>query len=825
MVQHTTAMTLDLTFEAGKGEDNRAASNLRPICCGLPDNPDTDRTRLPVGQTAWRIAVNTEGIYQLDYATLQAAGMPVDSIDPAHLTLLWNGRPVALQFVGNADAVFGPGEAIRFYGQPFQAPRTEKQYINDNIYWLWADPAATHLRVASVPNAASGTLVSAFPDSVTAEQDLLHNATYTTNWALSPNEPDAWYWAALYKTTAPPASFQFTVPLNHPALPAPDATVTTEVLGNADQSHLIRAALATAPATTGEVSFFGYRNDNAVFAAPATALLHGDNTVIVTNASSGASRARLNRITIDYWRQLIAVQDRLGFSHPDNGPLEFQVSGFAGNSPVVWNVSNPLMPAAVTLLPGDVAEVRAPEDGYTYRIAGNNSADTRYFAASTNGLLSPLSVTPYDVVELDPPGGADWVSITWHEFIPAAQRLALHRSQPAHGGLITHVVDVADVIAQYGYGFPSPTGIRNFLGYAITHWDNTPEYALLFGDSSISPRGTPCPLCNWGSPEPNLVPTYLLFLDRFLGQIPSDYPFQLLVGGDEEPDIAVGRIASSNVQQANNTVDKTILYETNQIDPEEYLKNILFVSDSTDAGGNFCASSQQIGNSLPDEYQVQYHCMPDKTLDSRADARDFIFDNVNNTGISILNYRGHGDIQYWGSGGSQMLNVGHAPQWDNADRPIIIITADCLDGNFVWGGRPAISETYHAIANGGTAAHWSSSGLGFNYEYSVLHQGFYTGLFDNGLTKIGDAVSFAKSVYVNTTFASGTQYHPATLYAMTLQGDPAMEVLQVTQPTAVGLSGQAVAAPTAWLPAVVLLFLVGLVWATRRVSADTRLPR
>ena len=101
--------------------------------------------------------------------------------------------------------------------------------------------------------------------------------------------------------------------------------------------------------------------------------------------------------------------------------------------------------------------------------------------------------------------------------------------------------------------------------------------------------------------------------------------------------------------------------------------------------------------------------------------------------------------------------------------PTVILSADCLDGHFAWPGLPAISETLLTLPNSGTAAHWSSTGLGTEYEHSVLHSAFYDALFFQPNVRIGQAIANAQQTY------AAQKLHPSPLYSFTLQGDPALK--------------------------------------------------
>jgi hypothetical protein len=116
--------------------------------------------------------------------------------------------------------------------------------------------------------------------------------------------------------------------------------------------------------------------------------------------------------------------------------------------------------------------------------------------------------------------------------------------------------------------------------------------------------------------------------------------------------------------------------------------------------------------------------------------------------------------------------------WQNYDNPIVILSADCLDGYFTYAGIPGLGETYlklnadPVLGSRGTAAHWSSTGLGTTFEHTALMLGFYEGLYEQGYTTIGDAIDYAKLVY----YLGG--YQVAELYSFLLQGDPAMPLFR-----------------------------------------------
>lgn len=751
---------------AGRAPDN---AELK-ACCGLLRQPGSGATLLPVGQTAYKIAVNRDGIYEITYADLQAAGFPVATANPNTFQMLTGGQAVAHQFIGNPNDGFQPGEVIRFYGWAYDGHRIEGQYITDNFFWLWA--GGTPTLVTTQAEVGAGTARAATKATLTVGPDRAFYATYTDRWIFFPNQPDSWYWRRLDKSGSLPASWTFPITLSNPIASTAPATVTVEVMGWLNQSHAVSIAV-NGVSMAAPQAFYGQQNYSLRVVLPQNLLVNGVNNVVLTSSATNTSWVYINRITAEYQRSLVAADGTLRFEAQPAGPSQFALSGFAGNPQAIWNISNRLQPVVMTPL--------AASFGATVNLP--HAANAKFIAADASGLLKPKSIAAYNVVDIDPAGGADWVAVTHATLAPQAQRLAAHRADAQFGAHSTLVVDVQDVFNQYGYGLPTPSAIRAYMANAYANWSEPPRYLLLFGDGSGNPRQLTCPTCPrpW---QPELVPTFLLFADRFTGQIPTDHPFALISGDDELPDIAVGRLSVETLAAATLVVDKIIQYDTNQLSPEHWMTDILFLSDDTDSAGNFCDANELIVNKLDGSLTALERCLvgispsvDDATLAETQSMRDLMFNAINITGTLILNYRGHGGIDYWGpiDGNKPRILITNATdtsRMTNANRPVVFVTADCLDGHFAWNGLTSMSEAYLRLNDAGTAAHWSSTGLGYLYEYNVMHTGMYDGLFAQGMTTIGDAAAFAKLGY--TTLG----YNYSMAYAMTLQGDPAMQLMR-----------------------------------------------
>ena len=68
------------------------------------------------GQQYFKIEVTRNGIYRINYNTLQAAGLPLTAIDPRLFQVFYLGVEQPIFVAGEQDGFFNPGDYIEFYG-------------------------------------------------------------------------------------------------------------------------------------------------------------------------------------------------------------------------------------------------------------------------------------------------------------------------------------------------------------------------------------------------------------------------------------------------------------------------------------------------------------------------------------------------------------------------------------------------------------------------------------------------------------------------------------------------------------------------------------
>ena len=153
----------------------------------------------------YKILLDADGIYQLSYDQLQAAGVAVDSLDPHTFQMHNQGKEIAIYVVGEEDGVFDTGDTILFYGQGMNT-----KYTNTNVYWLtWG--VANGRRTPVLDGTPGGT--AAVPSYFQTTRHVEENHNYQS---ARPSGPDAdrWYWDYI-SASGSPVSKEYTFELQH----------------------------------------------------------------------------------------------------------------------------------------------------------------------------------------------------------------------------------------------------------------------------------------------------------------------------------------------------------------------------------------------------------------------------------------------------------------------------------------------------------------------------------------------------------------------------------------------------------------------------------
>lgn len=352
---------------------------------------------------------------------------------------------------------------------------------------------------------------------------------------------------------------------------------------------------------------------------------------------------------------------------------------------------------------------------------------------------------------------ADVVYIAYKDMLAQTRRLAEFRER--HNKLRTAIVDVDDIIDEFGAGSRSPEAIKAFLTHT---WDTAeepkPTYLVLVGNATWDPR-LAIRAGNANSRRPNQVPTY--------GRPSSDYWFGLLDDPNDiaMPELIVGRIPAATAAEAEAHVSKIIAHDERPFEPwnrrmlyvgggdrdndqlcyiYEYLLRDPFGTGLTIAGKPFCIDTVTI-------------CKKDVVGSPGFEIRR----NVN-SGVQMLHFLGHGAPDLF-----------EIPSWeptdlDNAGKFGVLVTYACQTGAFSNPSTQCKNASYLTEPNRGFVAAIGSTGWAFIPTIVELHNTVHEAMRDGGLRRVGDILYAAKAPFGTRPGFDGRN----TVMQQNLLGDP-----------------------------------------------------
>ena len=394
---------------------------------------------------------------------------------------------------------------------------------------------------------------------------------------------------------------------------------------------------------------------------------------------------------ITYWREFMALDDALFFSHSAAGTWCYEIDNLSSTDPADYealDVTDPMTPIRITNLSVDTI------GGNTLEFQVTEGSQASYAVAGPVGILSADSITFYSPPDFANMSEAQYLIIAHELFLSDSNRLATHRQAT---GLSTALIDVADLYHEFNDGMAHPIAIKNFLAYTFDNWSTPPEFAVLIGSSHWNFKGFGLSTTNYVPIRENYMPPNLAYVDPWQGEVDSINLLATLVGDDAIPDIHMGRIPAASTAELNQVIDKIIEYEADS--EQDWHGNITFVTDNIpDAAGDFEALSNNMiadyVNSEVDLHNIKIYettgfgCTSSNSDECRA-ATQAITETINTAGTLILNYIGHASLNLWS--GEKVFELEDIPTLNNEGQYPVMLSMTCLDGYHVYPGIDSLA--------------------------------------------------------------------------------------------------------------------------------------
>jgi hypothetical protein len=723
------------------------------------------------GKPWFKISVSEDGIHRIPYNTLNAAGIPLDSIQGARFKMFHLGREIPIY--ASSEDVFEQGDYIEFFGarnrselDRYLYKNPDAEMLNEHFslitdtsaYFLsWDQAGATTLRFQNIPNELN-----------------------------NPPLPENWYWCELLQVFSTSAvqktdneglaessfdegegfstgfrsSHTFSFLPKFKANTSENCTFRIKMFSN-NRSHDLKITL-NGVGVHSEI-FAGYRLEETTFEKPVNSLSTSEQLNVSGMAGSN-DRYAIAWASLIYPRQFnFDNQASFSFSIQPSGNrklLEISQFQFSNSAPVLYDLTN------------FTRTITAVGSGLV-RVALTPSSVSRHLL-----LVDPVNgvrtVTTMQIVEFQDYRDLDAeFIIVSHPVLfedvdgsNPVQDYAAHRSAQRGGSYRTVVLSVEQLYDQFAYGIARhPLAIRNAIHFYSRHWHNA-KFVLLIGKGrqyNVSRHA--------GSVAGQfLVPTF--------GAPGSD---NLLLASAQSmvPVLPVGRIAANTPGELRMYLDKVIAHESgsdNQLESARaWKKEIIHLG-----GGGAAGEQQFIKNALRQMEGIlrqgamgaNVHSYYKTNSDPIQQAVSENLSSRINDGVSILTFFGHS-----GTGGFDFA-LDNPASYRNAGRYPAIFSLGCYSGQIHENLR-SIGEQFIFQPDRGAIAFFATTGLGYITSLQTLGQNWFSHLgssmYSEGIGKI--------SQLVIRQFDQTPNYGLRVLLQQySLHGDPALVITPFENP-------------------------------------------
>lgn len=540
-----------------------------------------------------RLSVTREGVYQLDYATLQSMGIDINSLNPNQIRIFGNvsgvlpeknseARPddlteMAICVTGADDNSFDEGDLVLFYGQEptrwvlvdenNKTYRRERNYYSDTTYYyLCVDSGIDGLRVgekASLPLEDATTIITEFPDYFWHEEELFSPYNIGQNW---------------FGERISSENTELSVPFVFPNLVKNKTlTVKAQVLGRISSGYLYYDVWVKDNHVMDNVSvkYYGKNYYGRLSSFEKQIMLDSDSASFnLSLRPDPLASIYLDYVEVYGWRQLIRTDGNFLFRlMPSQFGLEKSAVWVQNTDSnyLLWEVTSPLQPVIQDGVLSGGNLVFATDERTEKRFVLFKPSET-YKVASWTWLPNQ---NVHAIAE------ADNLILTVPLFWEQAKALADYHAEK--DGLTSVLVDVNEVYNEFSTGRLEPTGIRDFVRMVYRRSGGRLKYVTLFGRSSFDFR-------NILGAGKDFIPCYETMSDPH-GEVSfcTDDYFALMDDNEGSNsggrvDIGIGRIPVSSVEEAEIVLQKIYHYDNLAATQGQWKTDVLFFADDKDSG-------------------------------------------------------------------------------------------------------------------------------------------------------------------------------------------------------------------------------------------------
>ncbi len=745
--------------------------------------PQVTNSVLATGEW-FRFYVEKSGVYKLSRSFIQSLGMNLSTIDPRKIKVYGNGGRMlplmnnveypfdltenAIQLIGEEDGSFDSQDYILFYAEGVDTYNQESDthlnlYSDRSYYYITASGVTNGKRITTMlePTQVPALVVNEFDHYQFHEKDLTNFARLSRKWVgenFSVQNEQTFSFSFPNIVSSVPIKFRGVTAINSSNL---NASFTFKANGNDMGSSNFPSSASPNTEILGRERTF-----EATFDSTSD---HINITVSFSNNGVPTLAGYLDYIALSARRQLRGTGKQFSFFYEEAqnniGVIEYQIS-HANTIKEVWDVT-------------DIFNVTRKENqnNNSFSFRAHMGEERKYIALEPNDYYTPLResqsmrVTNQNLkgtVFRDNTGSftdIDYLIITPAFLNSQAQKLAnFHHNQ---SGLVVKVVSLENIYQEFSSGKQDIGAIRNFVRY-VYHNASTPDnrvkYVNLFGDASFDFK-------NRIQGNTNIVPIFHRYSTNNTfsqGDFCSDDYFGMMdehegnMSSSDRPDIAVGRMLVSDVNQAEQMNQKVFDYYDQQ-SYGRWRNNVTLIADDIDKSAdsqlqfklNELADAIQLNQPFFNVNKIYIDAYVQETSSGGArypEARRDIINAFEN-GSLVFNYLGHGGEE--GLAHERIFEKIDGQNLNNRFKYPVFVTVTCEFTKFDNPLHPTAGEyTYWNPRGGAVNMVTTTRTVGIttaeNFNLRLGQAMFSYGNFENQpYATVGEALRLAKNDYGN----------------------------------------------------------------------------
>lgn len=724
-------------------------------------------------QDYYKIKIGKEGIYRIDYSTLQSIGFPLSSVNPQYIQLWINGKEQPIIVSGEDDFKFDIGDYIEFYGTYndgkldaplYNAGEQPHQYMSlysdTATYFLTISASAVGKRVV-INNDNNYTGKTADPYFMYEQVVWYKNQAYDglgfANEGFHSEYSEGEGWAVQFGGSG--INVNFITPHISNLGPKPFLELLAHSRGNNVSSYDID----------------GYNNGLQLSYNPSGTLIEQKRITgldrYLFQDSLDRSKMGVQNTSFKLTSYLLAKSvhslayfkliyprkfnlndsSNLKFNYTStNNFIKFSNYASSKSKPIIYDINNHTK---------SLAEIKL---GELYCNLSTASLNKLLLVSDETSItsISSTNIKPYKFKELKLISVYDYLIISNQRLDSGARAYQDFLSSSIGGNHNVYMAYTNDIYDQFYYGLKHPQSLQNFCRFSINS-SPTLKYLLLLGKGQryINTRYD----ANTNN-SVDLVPTY--------GIPPSDYFFTSGYNGSKlDPLLATGRIPATTNKQIAIYLSKLSGQLSQGYQP--WKKNILQLAggDNTTSVNQFTGFLTTYANICSNEKWGASRKLITKQDPSPVDStlKSKIQKEIN-SGYALVDYFGHGSTQ------ASDIDLGEAYQLNNVNKYPFYYFNGCGLGNTFDG--TSIAEGFLFTPNKGAIGWLASTTFGFVSELN-----FYALLFHQKLTE-NPTVSFADNLArtIKEYQSPGNDYNRGTCKQMLFMGDPSVRIFDATLP-------------------------------------------